>query len=77
MLERAFVDDMTPTRGQPIKEDQFFWTRYVVAVLLGLLCVYIALERWQWLASHRYPLDYDGFYYLQELSHRLANGTGY
>ena len=77
MLGRAFADDMTPTRGQLIKEDQFFWTHYVVAVLLGLLCVYIALERWQWLASHRYPLDYDGFYYLQELSHRLANGTGY
>lgn len=68
---------MTPTRGQPIKEDQFFWTHYVVAVLLGLLCVYIAMERWNWLASHRYPLDYDGFYYLQELSHRLARGTGY
>lgn len=48
-----------------------------MAVLLGFIGVYFAREQWNWLASHRYPLDYDGFYYLQELSHRLNQGTGY
>lgn len=48
-----------------------------MAVLLGFVGVHFAQERWNWLASHRCPLDYDGFYYLQELTYRLNQGTGY
>lgn len=48
--------------------------------IFGLFLVLTGREillRAQWLATRPYPLDYDGFYYLQELSHRLVSGKGY
>ncbi len=43
-------------------------------LLLGA-CAFIA--RIDWLSKRRYPLDYDGFYYLQELASRQLDGKGY
>ncbi|NMC61963.1 MAG: hypothetical protein GYA55_02215 [SAR324 cluster bacterium] len=33
--------------------------------------------RWHWMKTNPYPLDYDAFYYLTEIKHRIEFGEGY
>lgn len=44
---------------------------------LTVLAAGHAIDRWTWLAERPWPLDYNGFYYLQEVAHRLEHGEGY
>ena len=70
---------------QPIKNNHVLWTSSKIIKLLDLLAAIalltlagaVSLERWEWMAKEAFPLDYGGFYYLQEIKHRLDTGTGY
>lgn len=47
---------------------------FLVALFLFLLIVY---TRFKWLLRQEYPLDFDGFYYLQEFRSRIEGGHSY